>query len=306
MLSFLTRFLTQFVMPNPTRALLAAALVCCAALSTTPARAAGWGDWNDAVEPFPLYGNSYYVGVEGLSAALVTSPAGHILIDGGLPESAQRIAASVRQLGFRIEDVKLILTSHAHVDHAGGLAELQRMSGAAVLASPLAALALRRGKVERADPQASDSTPWAPLARVRTVRDGQTVTLGGNKLTAHFTPGHTPGGLSWSWRACDRQGCANIVYADSINPIAAAPFKFSASSTYPAVLRDFERSFKTMETLPCDILVTVHPNAAQLWEKMAAREAGKNPLLSSGACKAYAELSRTALQKRLAEEGGRQ
>lgn len=306
MFSFPTRFLTQFVMPNQTRALLAAALVCCAALTTTPASAAGWGDWNDAVEPFPLYGNSYYVGVEGLSAALVTSPAGHILIDGGLPESAQRIAASVRQLGFRIEDVKLILTSHAHVDHAGGLAELQRLSGATVLASPLAALALRRGKVERADPQASDSTPWAPLARVRTVRDGQTVTLGGNKLTAHFTPGHTPGGLSWSWRACDRHGCANIVYADSINPIAAGPFKFSASAAYPAVLRDFERSFKTMETLPCDILVTVHPNAAQLWEKMAAREAGKNPLLSSGACKAYAELSRTALQKRLAEEGGRQ
>ena len=293
-------------MPNQTRALLVTALICSAALTTTPARAGGWGDWNDAVEPFPLYGNSYYVGVEGLSAALVTSPAGHILIDGGLPESAQRIAASVRQLGFRIEDVKLILTSHAHVDHAGGLAELQRMSGATVLASPLAALALRRGKVERADPQASDSTPWAPLARVRTVRDGQTVALGGNKLTAHFTPGHTPGGLSWSWRACDRHGCANIVYADSINPIAAGPFKFSASSTYPAVLRDFERSFKTMETLPCDILVTVHPNAAQLWEKMAAREAGKNPLLSSGACKAYAELSRTALRKRLVEEGGRQ
>ena len=109
--------------------------------------------WNVTQAPFRLYGNAYYVGVHGLSSVLITSDSGHILIDGDLPESAPKIAASIRSLGFRVEDVKLILNTHVHYDHAGGLAELQRLSHARVAASALSAPVLKRGTSGPDDPQ---------------------------------------------------------------------------------------------------------------------------------------------------------
>lgn len=265
-----------------------------------------WYDkWNEAVQPFQIYGNSYYVGVKGLSAVLVTSPEGHILIDGALPTSAPLIAASVRALGFRLEDIKLILNSHTHFDHAGGIAELQKLTGATVLASPSGARALERGRVGRDDPQFTGATPFPAVRHVRVLHDGQVVKLGALALTAHFTPGHTPGGTSWSWSSCVADRCAGIVYADSINPVSSDDFKYSANTYYPHALRDFKRSFAVLREQRCDILVAVHPDATGMWETLAAASTQAHPLLGdTNACKEYVDEYQTALDERLAKEKG--
>jgi metallo-beta-lactamase class B len=152
--------------------------------------------WNKAHKPFHVYGNTYYVGTQGLSSMLITSPEGHILIDGAVPQAAAKIAASIRTLGFNVQDVKLILNSHVHFDHAGGIAQLQRMSGAKVAASPASAKVLRTGAVDRDDPQFGSLPAIAKVANVREIKDGEVVTVGALSVTAHFTPGHTPGGTS--------------------------------------------------------------------------------------------------------------
>jgi metallo-beta-lactamase class B len=259
--------------------------------------------WNVAQAPFRIYGNTYYVGVKGLSSILITSPEGHVLIDGALPESAAHIVESIRALGFRIDDVKLIANSHVHFDHAGGIAELQRLSGARVVASAASAPVLTHGGVGRADPQFGSLAPIRPVARVHTIVDGETLHVGSLAVTAHFTPGHTPGGTTWTWSSCEHARCLSMVYADSLSAISADHFLFTRSITYPHVLQDFERSFATMSALPCDILVSTHPEVSGLWERLAKREQGDaTALVDPTACGRYVERAREGLAKRVAEE----
>ncbi|MGZ8379713.1 MAG: subclass B3 metallo-beta-lactamase, partial [Gemmatirosa sp.] len=205
--------------------------------------------WNAPRHPFRIHGNSWYVGTDGLSAVLVTSPQGHVLLDGGLPESAPLIAANVRALGFRMEDVRLILNSHAHYDHAGGIAALQRASGAAVAAHPWSAAVMRHGTTRPEDPQYEIDIPYPAVPTVRVLADGEAVRVGPLALTAHFTGGHTPGGTSWSWRSCEGARCLDLVYADSQTPVSADGFLFTRSTRYPSVLEDFARGFATLEGL---------------------------------------------------------
>ncbi|HAT33753.1 MAG TPA: subclass B3 metallo-beta-lactamase [Janthinobacterium sp.] len=259
--------------------------------------------WNATQKPFQVFGNTYYVGVKGLSSVLITSPEGHVLIDGGLPQSAPKIAASVRALGFKVEDIKLILTSHAHFDHAGGIAALQEMSGALAVASPLAALAMANGEVGPNDPQYGAATAYPPVSDMRVAHNGEVIAAGPLAITAHFTPGHTPGGVSWSWKSCEGARCLNIVYADSLNPTSRDGFKFTASADYPNALADFETSFATLAALPCDIVLSAHPEFSDMWGKLAKpREAGKNPLLDAEGCRKYVSSARESLRKRIAAE----
>ena len=278
------------------------------AISTAPSDPAACPscvEWNAPQAPFRLHGDSWYVGTRGLAAVLVTSPAGHVLLDGGLPESAPQILASIRALGFRPEDVLLILNSHAHFDHAGGIPALQRATGAAVAALPWSAAVLRRGTTLPDDPQHGVlAVPYAPVAEVRELADGETVRVGPLALTAHHTGGHTPGGTTWSWRSCEGDRCLDLVYADSQTPVSADGFRFSGDARYPAARRDFERGLATLASLPCDLLVTPHPGASGLLERVAAREAGDaDALRDPAACRAYAARGRAALAARLAREG---
>lgn len=261
-------------------------------------------EWNIPQEPFRIYGNTYYVGTRGLGSILITSPSGHVLIDGALPESAPLISANVRSLGFRMEDVKLILNSHVHFDHAGGLAELQKLSGARVAASPWTAEAMKRGVVPRDDPQFGVIGPITRVENVETVRDGETVTGGDVRLTARLTPGHTPGGTSWTWQSCESHRCLNLVYADSLTPVSAEGFRFSAGEVYPGALRDFERSFSFLESTPCDILITPHPEFSSLWQRLERRTSDPDALIDRSACRVLAGSSRERLRKRLAAERG--
>ena len=274
------------------------------AQSTAPA-CKNCAEWNRPQAPFRIYGNTYYVGPHGLSSILITSNAGHILIDGGLPESAQLIVANVRSLGFRIEDVKFILNSHVHFDHAGGIAELQRISGAQVVASRWSASVMKKGGVGRGDPQYGILAGIAPVKHVRELRDGETFRVGEIAITAHLTPGHTPGGTSWTWKSCESSVCRDIVFADSVTPVSADGFKFTTSREYPKAIEDFERSFAFLEAARCDVLVTTHPEASGLWDRIEARERGVNPdpMVDSSACRRLAEQGRSQLRERLAEEG---
>jgi metallo-beta-lactamase class B len=263
-------------------------------------------EWNAPQRPLRIHGNTYYVGTRGLSAVLVTSSRGHVLIDGALPESAPEILKNIRALGFRAEDVKLILNSHPHFDHAGGIAALQRASGAAVAASPASAPVLERGASGPDDPQYGQLLAFPAASRVRVIADGETVRVGPLALTAHFTPGHTPGGTSWTWRSCEGGRCLAMVYADSQSPISAEGFLFTSSRTYPAALTDFERGFATIERLKCDILLTPHPEGNRLWERATARDRGsRNAFVETGACRRYAATARQRLAQRVASERGR-
>jgi metallo-beta-lactamase class B len=254
--------------------------------------------------PFRIYGNTYYVGTHGLGSILITSRQGHVLIDGGLPESVPQIVAHIRSLGFRAEDIKLIVNSHAHFDHAGGIAELQKLSGAQVAASKWTAEVMRRGAVARDDPQFGVIIPIAHVARVTVLKDGEVLTIGPVNMTAHLTPGHTPGGTSWTWRSCEDARCLNLVYADSLTSVSADGFLFSRSKLYPHAVEDFERSFAFLENTPCDILITPHPDFSNLWQRLEMRRSNPDALIDTTACRALAERSREQLHKRLAVERG--
>jgi metallo-beta-lactamase class B len=282
------------------RHLLAAAALCAAAF----AGPASGADWNGPQEPFALFGNTYYVGTAGISAVLITSKAGHILVDGATPQAPAQIVRHIRQLGFRIEDVRYILTSHEHFDHAGGIAELQKLSGATVLASPEAVKVLRSGLPDKGDPQytgTDDSLPpMTPVAKLRAVRDGEVVTLGPLAVTARFTPGHTRGGASWTWRSTEGGKTVDIVYADSLNAVAADGKRFDGNPGYPGARADIERSMAMVAALKCDVLVSAHPEFSELWERKAKQpQLGNAAFIDGNACREYVAAARVRLKKRL-------
>jgi metallo-beta-lactamase class B len=257
--------------------------------------------WLKAHKPFRIFGNTYFVGTEGLSSILITSEYGHVLIDGGLPESAPLIKASIEALGFRITDVKAILNSHAHFDQAGGIAELQRLSGAQVFALRPAESVLRTGKLNPDDPlYARKSAGVPPVAQVWVVQDEQLLGQGNVRLRAYATPGRTPGGTSWTWESCEGGTCLNLFYADSLTPVAADKYRFK---DHPEVLKDFEASFQRVARAPCDLLLTPEPAASQMFQRLDP-ERGTRPasIKDDGACRRYADAARAALAKRLAEE----
>jgi metallo-beta-lactamase class B len=263
-------------------------------------------EWNEPQRPIRLHGNTYYVGTHGLGAILITSPAGHVLLDAGLPESAPLIRANVESLGFRIRDVKLIVNSHAHYDHAGGIAELQRASSARVAASAWSARVLTSGKSMAGDPQLALALDFPAVRAVNTFSFGDTLRVGPIALVPHATPGHTPGGTTWTWRSCDASRCLDFVYADSQTPVSADDFLFTRSSSYPNAVADFERGFATLERLSCDVLVTPHPAASSLWRRISPADGTPTPqLIDRTACKRYAATARRLLEQRIERERGR-
>lgn len=265
-------------------------------------------EWNATQEPFRIFGNTYYVGVRGLGAIAIRTDAGLILLDGGLPQTAARIDASLRKLGFKTEDIRLIVNSHAHYDHAGGIAALQRASGARVAASPWSAKSFEAGGPLEDDPQAGfgkEATAFPAVKAVKVIADGETLKVGDAAITAHFTPGHTPGGTTWTWRSCEGARCLNLVYADSLTPVSADGFRFTGDATHASREPEFRKSLATVAALPCDILFVTHPDFAAIDAALAERKkkpGGPDPLVDAGACRARAERATQALDERVAEE----
>lgn len=264
-------------------------------------------EWNQPQKPFRLRGRSYYVGVRGLSAVLIQTSDGLILLDGGLPQSAPLIEGNIRGLGFKVEDIKLIVNSHAHYDHAGGIARLQRDSGAVVAASGPGALALTTGMPVPDDPQfGRDGREGAfPKVReVRVVRDKEELRIGDTAITAHLTPGHTPGSTAWTWKSCEGSSCLDLVYADSLTAVSLDGFRFTGDRTRPDISAEFRRSIATVGALPCDIMLSTHPGASRLFERLERRapSPGPDPLIDREACRIYAANALRNLEQRLKTE----
>lgn len=259
------------------------------------ARCNGSDEWTKPAPPVRIHGNTYLVGTCGISSILIIGDQGDILIDGGPEEAAPLIAANIEALGFRVQDVRYILHTHEHPDHIGGIAELQQMSRATLVASVPAAKVFRTGKANEDDPEAG-TLKTVPIAMVgRTVGDGDQVRLGNLMLTAMATPGHTPGALSWRWTSCDGGVCRTIVYADSLSPVSAPSYRFS---DHPAYLAAYRASIAKVAASPCEILLTPHPTASDMPMRLALGQ----PLLDENACKIYAAQLTRNLDERLAKE----
>jgi metallo-beta-lactamase class B len=276
---------------------LAAAVAASGPASVADWRAtcAGKEGFSDPAPPLHVFGNVYDVGTCGITVLLVTSPKGHVLLDAATAEAAPSIAANIERLGFKLTDVKLIGVSHEHYDHVGGLAELQRRTGATVMSMPSAYVQLQTGTLDKNDPQFGGIASF-PAANVGIMlRDGFDVYQGGLRLTAWATPGHSPGGTSWTWRSCEDKKCVTVAYVDSVSAISAEGYRFADHKAYVRVFRDTLRFIGRMR---CDLLITPHPGASQLIERLE----GKAPLIGPGQCAAYAANGRAALDTRLAKE----
>lgn len=261
-------------------------------------------EWNQPAKPFNIHGNTYYVGTAGLSAILVTSPQGHVLLDGALPQSAPLIQKNIEALGFRMKDVKLILNSHAHFDHAGGIAALQKASGAAVAHSPHGAQVLRDGTPGTDDPQYNpkDRFTIPKLARVEEVADGETLSVGPLRFTVHYTPGHTPGGTTWTWQSCEQGRCLDLVYADSLTPVSTDGFYYTGGADYPDRSAAFRKTIDRVAGLKCDIVIAAHPSATDAFGKAARKGAGANPFIDPEGCRKLAAGAARNLEARLQRE----
>src|ERR1044071_6052057 len=227
-------------------------------------------------EPFRIAGNFYYVGATDVSAFLITGPEGHVVIDAGYPTTARLVMASIAKLGFDIKDVKVLLNSEPHPDHAGGLGVLQQASGAALWASDASAYTLASGGD---DPDGI--LPLRALVRSGLVgypamrvdhrfKDGDTIRLGPLALTAHITGGHTRGCTSWSFQVRDGDRVLNVVSACDLGRLA--------TSQYPEQVAYLERSFRVLRALPVDIWVTCHARWWGRYRKFVASAAAKDPV----------------------------
>jgi metallo-beta-lactamase class B len=255
--------------------------------------------WTEPAPPQKVFGNTYFVGTCGISAILVTSNDGAVLIDAGVEEAAPLVEANLRALGVKLGDVRYIVNSHEHPDHVGGLAKLASDTHATVEAREPGAAALENGRVGPHDPQLRTSKPFPKIPNVRRIADGDHVKLGTIDLVAHATPAHTAGSTSWTWTSCEGDRCLDIVYADSLTPVSDDEYQFSDDD---AVLATFRRSIATVAALPCDILLTPHPDASDLWHRLGADATA--PLVDASACRRYAATATKNLDARVAKEKG--
>ena len=240
-----------------------AVLALAMALALCGPRPAGAGDnpaWTEPQAPFHIVGDVYYVGSKGLAAYLITSPQGHILIDGTVAENASMIEANIQRLGFRLQDVKILLNSHAHHDHAGGLARLKRDTGAELWASPGDRWALEHGRA-RGD-NTANLPDWPPVKVDRLLHDGEAVRLGSIALSTVFTPGHTPGCTSWTLDAAEGGQAYAVIFPCSLT---VAGNVLVGNRAYPAIAADYRRTLDRLQAYSgADVVLTAHPEVADV------------------------------------------
>lgn len=254
--------------------------------------------WTAPQKPFRVYGNTWYVGPRGLGVFLITARTGDVLIDAGVPGEAPLIEANIRELGVNLRDIKWILNSHAHSDHAGGMAQLAHDTGAQVIAGAADAPLLERGGHD--DPEYGDRFPFPPVQVARTVTDGEHLRLGDLVLTAHATPGHTKGNTTWTWTSCEGARCLHMV---DVGSLSAPGFKLIGNPEYPNIVKDFEHSLGVVAALPCGIPLAPHPDMVDFWERVAKRKQGDvNALVDPAGCRAYAKDARANFEAELKKQ----
>lgn len=251
--------------------------------------------WTRPTKPFKILDNIYYVGTEGLASYLIVSDDGAILLDGTLAENAGHIEKNIRALGFELKDVKIIVNSHAHFDHAAGIARLKQDTGAKFMAMEGDRSALENGKQEGDTNYGGATFPAIKVDRV--LKDGDTVALGGVKMLAMATPGHTKGCTTWSTIATDHGVSRRVVFPCSIT---VAGNILVGNKGYPGIVEDFRRTFERMASLEADVVLPAHPEFAGVFEREAKQEAGdKDAFVDPTLLPRMVEKSRIAFEKEL-------
>jgi len=248
--------------------------------------------------PFHIIGNIYYVGSTGLACYLITTPAGNILLDTGYPDMAPMIEGNIKTLGFKLEDTKILINSHAHIDHGGGMAQIKMDTGGQLVAMADDVPYFENGGHN--DVVFGDRNLFPPVHVDRVIHDGDLVTLGGVTLTAHLTPGHTPGNTTWTLVTADKGKSYDVVFLGIVTPSPntnlAAP-----SPNYPNMAADWARTMKVLPTLKCDVFLASNGSFFDLQKKHDAliANADPNPFVDPAGCKAYMDRAEATYQKLL-------
>ncbi len=253
--------------------------------------------WSEPAPPAKIHGRSWYVGTCGITVVLIETSAGLVLIDTGPEDAAPHVLANIKALGFDPRQVKWLLMTHEHFDHVGGMAAVQKATGGKLVVSLGAENAMRSGLADPEDPQAAwlIKYPMKPARVDRVLRSGGSLTIGGTRFTMHANPTHSPGSASWTWQSCEAGKCLTIAYADSVNTFSSDDYHFTQ---HPERVEAARAGLRTIETLPCDLLLTPHPSGSELLERLS----GKAPLVYPRACIAYAAAGSDRLAKRLVKE----
>jgi metallo-beta-lactamase class B len=251
-------------------------------------------DMNRPVAPFHIIGNIYFVGASDIVAYLIATPTGDILLDGGFVETAPQIEANIPKLGFKLKDVKFILNSHAHLDHAGGISEMKRVTGAKFVAMDQDVRALTAG------------TSFPAAIPDRVIHDGDTVVLGGVTMTAHLTPGHTRGCTTWTTVVRDGVKRYNVVFVGSASVLPSYKLidRSNIPATYPGIQQDYERTFRVLRSLPCDVFLASHGSFYSLADKrgVLSTNPAQNPFIDPWGYQAYILGAEAAFLKELHSE----
>ncbi|BAT60447.1 metallo-beta-lactamase L1 precursor [Variibacter gotjawalensis] len=255
-------------------------------------------NWNAPTEPFRVAGNIHYVGTAGLGSWLITSPQGHILIDTGLVEANSQIKANIEKLGFKLTDVKQLLNTHAHLDHAAGLAELKKESGAPLAASALDKPILEGGYYPGQEDEKALDFPAVKVDRV--VGEGDKITVGDTTITAVMTPGHSPGCTSWMIPVKENGKdytaflfCSGTV---ALNKLVGKP-------THPTIVEDYRKTFARARDIKADIFLAPHPEMFGMKEKREQiRDGAPNPFIKPGEFNTYAATMETAFEEALKKQ----
>jgi len=278
-----------------------AAVALAAAAFVLPALAAEHD--NDPIPPFRIADDLYYIGASDIASYLIVTRAGLIVIDGGYDKTAPIILRNIQTLGFNPEEVKVLLSTHAHLDHAGGFAELKKQTGAKLFATqPDAELMARGGKGDFA---LKDAAAYPPVQVDTIIKDNQAVTMGGRQFVAHLTPGHTRGCTTWTFPVLDTRGAKRngynvmILCSNSILPM----YKLAGpQESYPGIAADYEKSYAFWKSAPCDIFLGSHGQFFNMNAKRTKISLDSNPFVDPAGCKAWFDKGYADFQARLAKD----
>lgn len=246
--------------------------------------------------PFQLMGDTYYVGSADPTAYLIKTPAGLILIDVGYEADAAMIEKNITSLGFKLSDVKLLLNSHAHYDHTGGLAKVKADSGAKMVAGEGEVYALENGVYPGSENRKDFTFP--PVKVDRAVKDGEVVELGGVKLTAHLTNGHSKGCTSWTWPVTDRDGSVHTAIDFCSATVANNRL---VPEQYPGMIADYRHTFAAAKSIPGDVFFAAHSGFFRLAAKKAKLgQPGPNPFIDRAGYEHLIDGQKAAFERSLA------
>ena len=253
-------------------------LLLCAVISIPSSSGQASPEWSEPFPPFQIAGNLYYVGTKSLASYLINTSQGNILINSDLESTVPLLQASIEKLGFKFKDTKILLISHAHWDHDAGSAKIKELTGARYMVMDADVPVVESGGKADFQYGGNPAMLYKPVKVDRVLHDGDEVKLGSAVLVAHLTPGHTKGCTTWTMKVKDGAKTYNVVIVGSpnVNP----GYKLVGNATYPQIAEDYERMWRVLKSLPCDIFLGAHGSYFGLEEKYALRNSSTaNPFL---------------------------